>query len=345
MLKQCVARLSLARPARHPAHRAHGRDDDEETADETCTGELHADRLCALRRGFVAGRRQWRDPVRRADPRRPGPAHHHGPAGGAGAGAAEKLRRQADRRQPALRRSGGEALGQAAGRADRGGDAGRPLEDPDRASAQRRRRSAGQRRRHRDQARAARPPGKRRGVPLHHREPPAARLGGGRGDQGDPLREPRRLQPARPQVAAGGIAAHHRACRRPGRFRHDQRASIPQCHRPRPRDAAQAVERRHHLVLRQLPPRRLSGPPGDHHRRARHHRAQAARGPVRLPDQAPSAARLDERRHVRRGDPPERRGQEAVRLGWRRRTADPLAGRLFRRPRPVSRDQPRAARP
>ena len=53
MLKQCVARLSLARPARHPAHRAHGRDDDEETADETCTGELHADRLCALRRGFV----------------------------------------------------------------------------------------------------------------------------------------------------------------------------------------------------------------------------------------------------------------------------------------------------
>ena len=81
---------------------------------------------------------------------------------------------------------------------------------------------------------------------------------------------------------------------RPGRIQENPIAGRQARNRARPGNPAQASQRLDCLVLDELPARLLSRAPDPRHRRARHHRAQAARRPVRLPDQEPSFAGLDE---------------------------------------------------
>ena len=64
-----------------------------------------------------------------------------------------------------------------------------------------RRHCAGQHRHNRNEARPDRASEERGDLPLHHRQPPAAVLGGRRGKQADPLREPGRIEPAWPRMA------------------------------------------------------------------------------------------------------------------------------------------------
>ena len=244
----------------------------------------------------------------------------------------------------AFRRSGGSA-GPGRGRAGRSRDARRRWKTVDRASAHRRRRGAGQRRHHRDQARPDRTSRKRRDLPLHHRQPPAARSGWS-------TRKPRRSStrawtPPICSAANGG--------RTSAQFITDHAVDADEFDQISALLARNAIVHDHEMQLRRANGATIwcstncrrgayRGRPVADHRRARHHRAQAARGSVRLPDQAPSASGLDERRHHRRGHPPERCGQAAVRLGRQARTAHPLARRLFRRPRTISGDQPRTDR-